>query len=284
MERKTGLNRDTTDKFYTKKSVAEKYIKITKNLVKNIDLIIEPSAGNGSFLQGLNKHFANIKILAYDIKPDHKDIKKQDYLDIDNKMVKEWKTKNVLVIGNPPFGRQSSMAKKFIKFNCKFSKYIAFILSKSFKKPSMFNVFSNYYHKIFEEDIDDNSFLLENKDYNVPCVFQIWELKEYEREKEIKYVPKGFEFTKDKDDATFSFRRVGVNSGIVDLNIDKSEQSHYFIKLKKNNKDVIKELSNYKWDFNDTIGAKSISKNQLTKILNEIIKANKIIYKIELIE
>ena len=108
---------------------------------------------------------------------------------------------------------------------------------------------------------------------DVPCVFQIWELKEIERDTEIKYIPNKFIFTKDKDIASFSFRRVGVNSGKVDLNTDKSEQSHYFIKLDKNinNKPIIKTLSKYEWDFNDTIGAKSISKNQIIKVLNEII-------------
>jgi len=44
-------------------------------------------------------------------------IKKQDYLSIDLDLIKRWKKKKVLVIGNPPFGRQSSMAKKFIKLN-----------------------------------------------------------------------------------------------------------------------------------------------------------------------
>lgn len=283
MSKKTGLTRDTIDKFYTKKKVAEKLIKNTKKLIKDIDLIIEPSAGDGSFLYGLDKHFKEIEVLSYDIKPDHKDIKAQDYLKIDKKLIKKWKDRKVLVIGNPPFGRQSSMAKKFIKINCEFAKYVAFILSKSFKKPSMYNSFPKLYHKIYEEDVPDNSFLLDGKDHNVPCVFQIWELKNYEREKEIKYVPEGFEFTK-KNDATFSFRRVGVNSGTVDKNTDKSEQSHYFVKLLENNKQVIKELSKYKWDFNDTIGAKSISKNQLTHVLNEIIKDEKMECEIEFIE
>lgn len=280
--KKTGLNRDVIDKFYTKTDIANKYIKIVKKYVNNINLIIEPSAGNGSFLKGLKENFNNIDILAFDIKPEHKDIKQQDYLDIDNKLISEWKNKNTLVIGNPPFGRQSSMAKKFIKVNCKFAKYIGFILSKSFKKPSMYNTFPKLYHKIFEDDVDDDSFVLDGKNHNVPCVFQLWELKTYERPKDPVFKPKGFDFTKNKNTASFSFRRVGVNSGYVDKNTDKSDQSHYFIKLDNNinSNKIINELSKYKWDFNDTIGAKSISKNQLTEILNEIIHDNEIVYEI----
>ena len=48
MTTKTGLKRDTIDKFYTKPIIANKFIKITKKVIdegkNNIDLIIEPSA------------------------------------------------------------------------------------------------------------------------------------------------------------------------------------------------------------------------------------------------
>ena len=35
-------------------------------------------------------------------------------------------------IGNPPFGPQSSLAKKFIKESCEFCETIAFVSSKEF--------------------------------------------------------------------------------------------------------------------------------------------------------
>lgn len=53
----TGLNRNSIDKFYTKKNIVKmcirscnKYLKINNN-----DLIIEPSAGNGSFIKQIKK-------------------------------------------------------------------------------------------------------------------------------------------------------------------------------------------------------------------------------------
>ena len=46
-------------------------------------------------------------------------------------------SRKIHVIGNPPFGRQSSLAIKFIKKSCSFSDTISFILPKSFKKDSM---------------------------------------------------------------------------------------------------------------------------------------------------
>ena len=61
-----GLNRNTIDKYYTKDSVAElclnlvrKYIQINPD-----DLIIEPSAGNGSFITGIKSLTSNFKFYA----------------------------------------------------------------------------------------------------------------------------------------------------------------------------------------------------------------------------
>ena len=47
-----GLKRDTIDKFYTKEDVVRKCINLIKAhiVINSNDLIIEPSAGNGSFI------------------------------------------------------------------------------------------------------------------------------------------------------------------------------------------------------------------------------------------
>ena len=67
---------------------------------------------------------------------------------------------NIHIIGNPPFGRQSSMAIKFIKKCCSFANSISFILPKSFKKDSMKKYFEKHYHLIYEMDLLDKiSFL-----------------------------------------------------------------------------------------------------------------------------
>ena len=104
----------------------KRYIKISKN-----DLIIEPSAGNGEFTRELKKIYKNV--LSFDIEPDASDIIKQDYLELD---LSNFNNK-IHIIGNPPFGRQSSLAKQFIKKSCEYCETISFILPKSFKKDSL---------------------------------------------------------------------------------------------------------------------------------------------------
>jgi hypothetical protein len=71
-----------------------------------------------------------------------------------------------------------------------------------------------------------------------------------------------------------SFRRIGVNSGKLDTNIEgKSIESHYFIKF-TNGKSVaenIERLSGIEYTFNNTVGPKSISKQELIKYWHGIL-------------
>lgn len=121
-----GLNRNTIDKYYTKVIVAELCLNLVKKYIKfNIDdLIIEPSAGNGSFIEGIKSITNNYRF--YDLEPDNDEIIKQDYLQYNYSIIKENFNK-IHIIGNPPFGRQSSLAIKFIKKSCEFCDSISFI-------------------------------------------------------------------------------------------------------------------------------------------------------------
>jgi hypothetical protein len=235
-KQKKGLKRNTIDKFYTKKDIVEKCIELVRDNIKisNKDLIIEPSAGNGSFIDSIKKISNNYQF--YDLSPEHEEIQKQDYLDLDYNNLLNDKQK-IHIIGNPPFGRQSSMAIKFIKKSCEYADSISFILPKSFKKESMKKHFNIYFHLINEFEIPENSFIVNNVECDVPCIFQIWIKKKTIRELPKKIIPQYFKFVKKTDNPDISFRRVGVYAGSISQDIEnKSEQSHYFIKFLNNNK------------------------------------------------
>ena len=268
-----GLNRNTIDKYYTKDSVVELCVSLIKQHIHIgvDDLIIEPSAGNGSFITGIKSLSSNC--MFYDLQPENKEIIKQDYLLGDyNEFINDYN--KIHIIGNPPFGRQSSLAIKFIKKSCEFCDSISFILPKSFKKDSLKKRFPLKFHLIFEIDMPDKSFLVDGIEHNVPCVFQIWEKKSYNRFVNEKLEPINFTFVEKTDGPDISFRRVGVNAGTINIKIDeKSPQSHYFIKFSNNNSinDNIKQLSKITYDFNNTVGPRSISKQELIKEFNEIL-------------
>lgn len=268
-----GLKRNTIDKYYTKHSVVKQCIKIIKKHINisDDDLIIEPSAGNGSFIEKIKKLSNNYKF--YDLEPEHDEIYKQDFLELDyEKLKKEYK--NIHIIGNPPFGRQASLAIKFIKKCCLFSNTISFILPKSFKKDSMKKYFDEHYHLIYEIDLLENSFLVNNIESDVPCIFQIWQYKKEIRKKVDKKEPLNFRFVKKDDNPEISFRRVGVNAGTIMKEInDKSFQSHYFIKF-TNDKTIdenIEKLKFINFNFNNTVGPKSISKQELIEEFNKLL-------------
>jgi len=276
-----GLKRDKTssnlEKYYTKKETVDTCIKQFNLVMKDYsfskenDVIIEPSAGNGAFIEGCKKLSNNC--LFYDIEPEHNDIVKQDYLKFDYSDIQQ-KYNNIHIIGNPPFGRQSSLALKFVRYSALFCNSISFILPKSFMKESMKYKVPLNFHLVHENIIDDNSFEVNNESYNVPCVFQIWVKKSQKRKKLKKIKPKGFSFVKKQDPHDIAFRRVGVYAGkIYKETAEKSFQSHYFIKFDEKITDELYNKLNIVVFPNclNTVGPKSISKQELIKVYNNIV-------------
>lgn len=268
-----GLQRNTIDKYYTKSSVVDQCIELISNHIEisDDDLIIEPSAGNGTFIDKIKTLTNNC--LFFDIEPENDQIIRQDFLEYDYNEIKE-SYRKIHIVGNPPFGRQASMAIKFIKKCCEFCDSISFILPKSFKKDSMQKHFPNNFHLVYELDLMEKSFLVNGNEYDVPCVFQIWQFRNERRREIIKLEPLHFKFVEKTEDPDISFRRVGVNASTISKTItDKSVQSHYFIKF-TNNKTVddnIETLKAVNFNFNNTVGPKSISKPELIKEFNRLI-------------
>ena len=270
----TGLKRKTIDKFYTSACIVDKCIQLIKQTVtiQKDDLCIEPSAGNGSFIKGIKSLFKNHKF--YDLEPENTEIIKQDYLEYDYNAIIKKPNSKVHIVGNPPFGRQSSLAIKFIKKSSEYCDSISFILPKSFKKDSLKKHFPLSFHLICEYDLPDNSFLVDKKEYNVPCVFQIWIKKDTNRIIPKKLIPTQYKFVKKQDAHDISFRRVGVNAGDIDKETEKkSTQSHYFIKFNIELTDVLfDKLTNINYDCkNNTCGPNSISKQELMEEFNKIL-------------
>jgi predicted RNA methylase len=265
-----GLKRNTIDKYYTKDTVVDLCLNIVKHSIQinADDVIIEPSAGNGSFIAGIKSLTSNYKF--YDLEPENGEIIKQDYFLYDHHATTSGRTH---VIGNPPFGRQSSLAIKFIKKSCEFCNSLSFILPKSFKKDSLKKTFPAYFHLIVEIDLPDKSFMVDGIEHDVPCIFQVWEKKDVKRTMTEKVVPKHFMFVEKTDSPDISFRRVGVNAGMIDTNIDKSVQSHYFIKFTNHTSinDNIEMLKVVTFNHNNTVGPRSISKQELIKEFNKVL-------------
>lgn len=245
------------DKFYTKKNIAKKYLEIFLENIKDkqYDFILEPSAGNGSFFYFLDTK----KRIGIDIEPEdeNKEILKQDFLSFE-----PMKNKKYVCIGNPPFGRVSSLAVLFFNKAASFSEAIGFILPRTFKRISIVNRLNENFHLIYEEDVPKNSFY---PNMNAKCVFQIWIKKEQIREK-IKLIEKteDFIFT-DPKKSDFAILAYGGKCGRIENNIPKTGlRSWHFIKSKIDKDTLIKDLKALDFSFSeDTVRQNSLGKKEL---------------------
>lgn len=218
-------NENGLDQFYTNKDIALKcYNKLTELInINDFDIHLEPSAGAGSFFNIMDKD----KRIGLDIEPNEKGIYKMDFFDY-----KPQESKKYLVVGNPPFGRVSSLAIKFFNKSAEFANIIAFIIPRTFKRVSVQNKLDLNFDLLYNEDLPITPCCFTPK-MTAKCCFQIWIKKDKKREKVIyDKIHNDFNFLKygpkDKnnqptppENCDFVVKAYGSNCGeIVDTNLE----------------------------------------------------------------
>lgn len=152
------------DKFYTQSHVSKHCFEFLHSQLKIPEDVIylEPSAGDGSFLDLLPNY------VALDIAPEDERIKKQDYLKYETEKT------DFITIGNPPFGKRSKLAIDFFNKAARMSEVIAFIVPVSFMKWGVQkNLNSNFALNSYIY-LEPESFSSNGEPYSVRTVFQIW--------------------------------------------------------------------------------------------------------------
>ena len=153
--------------------------------------------------------------------------------------------------------------------NCEKTKLIAFILPKSFKKESMQKCFNLYFSLDDEFDLPNNSFTINNKIHDVPCIFQVWIRRDKKRYVKPTQKPKSFTYVKKHETPQFSLRRVGVYAGLL------SEETQKIPKpmVKIGNKPILVHIMNMysKHGYRDFILALGYKQN----IIKSYFKKNK---------
>lgn len=283
----SSLGKDELDRFYTKPSVVDELLQYIN--IKDYDVVVEPSAGSGSWSSKIED------CLAVDIAPANEEIIQADFLSDDFVtffhiyLFDDTKKDNkILVVGNPPFGRMASLAMRFINKSAEFAHTIAFILPRSFRKESI----QKRVHKNFwlVKDIDlfnDSSFLFQGEDYFAPCVFQIWERREEVRDTTTTNVePIGWSYAKhyskkindktvysvNSEEYNLVVRRVGGKAGtayVEDIET-KLVPPNYFL-LVPNPKELAEEINKHSFNIHDTVGPQSLTKKELTLFVNNVI-------------
>ena len=150
------------DKYYTSNEVIEKCWEILKETIdfNEITEIIESSAGAGAWLDKIKE--TGIEWKAYDILPEHQEVIKQDFLEL------EMDYKPGRLIGfNFPFGRSNNLSRKFYNKSVGVADYIC-----SIQPISQLNNTNSMYYFDLVKSIDLGKTLYSGKFLH--CCFQIW--------------------------------------------------------------------------------------------------------------
>lgn len=192
------------DQFYTKQEVARECLDTLTEY--NPDLWLEPSAGTGSFYNLLPSNK-----LGYDLEPKAEGIVQQDFLTV---VLPE--NKNIIAVGNPPFGYRAQGAIEFFNHCAKSCSAIGMIVPRSFRKAYIINQL----HTNFHLDIDNVLPLgiFDGGAEKIRTVWQVWKKQANKREKivlpsshpDFNIVAQGKSF--DRDRADLAIRRTGYKS------------------------------------------------------------------------
>ncbi|OOY06950.1 hypothetical protein [Thioclava sp. F36-7] len=212
------------DQFFTRPEIAKAcYGRLVELYpVQAGDLWIEPSAGAGAFLELMPK-----TSIGLDLVPAADGVTYADYLD--------WTPpsgfQRHLVVGNPPFGRNTSTAVAFFNRAAEHADVIAMILPRSVRKPSVRRRLDEKFHLVDEILLPSGSFLYEGKPASVRTVFQIWERRDDARVEAPACISHPDFVFCDAAEAEFAIRRVGGVAGRIFNDLARrSPNSHLFVK------------------------------------------------------
>lgn len=186
---------------------------------------LEPSCGTGAFLSLLPPD-----ALGVDLDPKCPGAVQADFL--------SWTPpagddRPLVVVGNPPFKHDVAFFNRCAELG---AERIAFIVPRSWQKPSVQNQLDRAFHLAHEGVLPLDAFIFEGQPAEVPTVFQVWERRDEQRPLTVlptKHADFAFVPYAQRRTADFAIQRVGVNAGRVkDLDAEHLGQgSHRFVRV-----------------------------------------------------
>ena len=183
----------TLDKFYTDPAQARALKYRTYALLggDRPKYVMEPSAGGGAFLE------PHDDVVSFDLSPDEKagrtlhpdqvgfNTEDRGSLDPDFlRIVREeaGDGRNILTIGNPPFGKRSALAVQFVNEYLDVGGVVAFVIPITFRKWSVQKRIRKDARLIANWSVPQTAFHLpDGSPYKIRCVFQVWSIRPEER-------------------------------------------------------------------------------------------------------
>ena len=198
---------------------------------------LEPSCGGGAFVNALiDAGVPRDHIRSLDIDPKNQADVHGDFLQSTHESlgIEDWQ--HVIVIGNPPFGRNGDLARAFLNKACEYGRLIAFVVPRGMQGANCCGNVKSNLGLIHEEQVGDF------ETTTARCNWQVWRLGDRPayRPEEPEIDTEGlYEFVP-LEDANVVVRRVGNQAGrIVGYN-GSGAGNRYFIKTQ--NYDVYRAM------------------------------------------
>jgi len=167
------------DQFYTHPKIAELFVKKVDELYdySSFDYVIEPSMGEGHIYELLPSE----NRVGLDIEKNHDDCLEGDFLKwspdksgIENNPLFPDEDERMLFIGNPPFGRASSLAIEFFHHAANFADVVCFIIPRVWLKQTTHARLPSDFGLYWQAILPDKGFIFRGKPHEVKCVAQCW--------------------------------------------------------------------------------------------------------------
>jgi len=302
-----------SDAYFTPIDVAKQCVSSLMTTVNNYKdyLFLEPSCGEGVFVKAFSElKSEDIKIVTVELNPtDYKPTHVGDFLTFSKEvLIGENKC---ITFGNPPFGKNASLAVKFFNHAATFSDYIAFIVPKSFEKDSIMKRLNSSMQVVERVDLGDCKFSKKRNsgspppdkvgspscargvisdDFKVPTLWMIWKKQEelsLSKNKVSKNENSRITFhtktnIEGRTTCDFVIQRIGNRAGRMFFdNWDKylTSQNFYFIEIKDLKPEELEDIKDHKLDL-ENIESKfktastnhSVTKGDVSEFLNKYLK------------
>jgi predicted RNA methylase len=163
-------NAKLADKYYTKPEVARLCEGLFYRFLPEDAQIIEPSAGDGSFVFGAAR-----EVIAFDLYPEADTIQEHDFLK-DDLGEKIDLSRPTVFLGNPPFGKRNALAIEFINKALTYGNLVGFIVPIGFRKWATQKQINPAAKLVLDEPLPEDAFTFRGEPYSVRCTFQVWSL------------------------------------------------------------------------------------------------------------
>lgn len=265
--------RNRLDKYYFDHDLGEEQVVTIIKENPKAEVFIEPAGGDGAFSNPLHRLLGKEKrCIAIDIKPEASNIIKYNFF------IFPWKKYflpgpgKVVSVVSAPFGRNNKLATKFFNNCAKRSDTIYFVCSRVFKKPHIHKRLNEYFHLERSEDLPETAFIVDGEPCKLRCCIQKWVRKDVKREVVIKRKSKYFDFVKKHEPCNFIICYTGAKTGKI---VSTAYKKVYRLKFKPKYEHMVNYITNnidLDEAANNTIGIKSVTKYEIVKEIEHIIK------------